>query len=434
VKQVTSHQVNRFADPRQELLRITLQFLANGRVDPLSNVYFLEQSAAVLFLMQAANLEPVAVGMAMKWTGEPAERIRQAIVRYLEHACLSQDKDPYRTLALLPQSSSDAVRQHYRQMMKLFHPDHGLVSDPAKAQGYAALINQAYAALNKKNRPSGETVNHVVSQSVYPPRVASDRLSFTIRKQLFKAIFLLAIFGLIVLYVIINFNSEPVLLSNSPKIAELSSSSAGKKIRAIALIDDNQLTPFAADVQNNIDDLGKDFGTNKIATPSLNQSLPFQDKASKTASAAVSNAAGLRRMDIDSSIVAAQSPPSFTHDRASQEANMQQAEGLTLKAVGKLPRLTKSLTQIQLSRLPIDFLDKYNQGNLDALMSLIDGDVKTGETGRLVKYGLKDAYENLFLDTIKGQMTLENPQWQMQGSRAVGNMAFHADVQHRGSL
>ena len=68
MKQVTSQELNRFADPRQELLRITLQFLANGRVDPLSNVYFLEQSAAVLFLMQAANLEPVAVGMAIKWT------------------------------------------------------------------------------------------------------------------------------------------------------------------------------------------------------------------------------------------------------------------------------------------------------------------------------------------------------------------------------
>jgi hypothetical protein len=113
---------------------------------------------------------------------------------------------------------------------------------------------------------------------------------------------------------------------------------------------------------------------------------------------------------------------------------MQQAEGLTLKAVGKLPRLTKSLTQIQLSRLPIDFLDNYNQGNLDALMSLIDGGVKTGEKGRLVKYGLKNAYGNLFLGTIKGQMTLENPQWQMQGSRVVGNIAFHADFQHRGLL
>jgi hypothetical protein len=433
-----NHQVDRLADPRQALLGITLQFLVNGSVDPLSKIYFLEQAEAVLFLMQVANLEPVSMGMAEEWTGESPAQIRQAIVAYLEHACLSQHADHYRILGLLPQSSSDAIRQHYRQMIKLFHPDRSVVSDPAKAQAYAALINQAYAALNKKNAPLEASASHSASESRYTPRIARHGFSFAMRRHFVQAIFLFAMISLLTLYVMVNFNREPVLVSHAPGIPAVSLSSADHQLPAIALVDDNQLAPSTGGVLSKIGDWGKNFRLKELATPTLKQPLQSRDEPTETA-AADSPKVVLSRIDHDSNSIPAQATPSVPQERVIQDANVQQAanvqqsEGLTAEVVKDLPLSTKPLTQAQLNALLIDFLDSYNQGNLDALMNLIGDDVKTAEATGLGKDGLKNAYSNLFSDTIKRQMILENPRWQMQGARAVGNMTFNADVQHKGN-
>ncbi len=75
--------------------------------------------------------------------------LRSAAIRCIRDLYLTSGDDPYRVLGLNPWAGEQEVRDRYRQLIRLFHPDRGSLHeqiDPA----LAATLNLAYARANQQ--------------------------------------------------------------------------------------------------------------------------------------------------------------------------------------------------------------------------------------------------------------------------------------------
>ncbi len=79
-------------------------------------------------------------------TGLSAPVIQSILLTYLMQTKLKHENDAYQLLCITPWVGTDVFKSHYRLLMRLFHPDRGLVSE-AQAAHHAAKINWAYSQL-----------------------------------------------------------------------------------------------------------------------------------------------------------------------------------------------------------------------------------------------------------------------------------------------
>ncbi len=100
----------------------------------------------ILLLLRIANGDSELMAWASSATGADAQELRKSCVAFVERICFSGDTNPFNVLGLNPWANADAVREHYRLLIRIFHPDRGQVSNKA-AEVYSARINQAYASL-----------------------------------------------------------------------------------------------------------------------------------------------------------------------------------------------------------------------------------------------------------------------------------------------
>ncbi|MDQ3776842.1 MAG: DnaJ domain-containing protein [Pseudomonadota bacterium] len=78
--------------------------------------------------------------------GVTPEELREAGRFFIRQVWLVEGADPYRTLGLAPGASLEQVRDHYRKLIRLYHPDRaGALGEWDTA--YAARINRAYRLL-----------------------------------------------------------------------------------------------------------------------------------------------------------------------------------------------------------------------------------------------------------------------------------------------
>jgi DnaJ domain len=78
--------------------------------------------------------------------GVNPEELRAAGRFFIHQVWLVEGADPYRTLGLAPGASLDQVRDHYRKLIRIYHPDRvGALGEWDTA--YAARINRAYRLL-----------------------------------------------------------------------------------------------------------------------------------------------------------------------------------------------------------------------------------------------------------------------------------------------
>lgn len=102
----------------------------------------------------SASLERRAASL-----GVTPEELRAAGRFFIRQVWLVEGADPYRTLGLAPGASLEQVRDHYRKLMRLHHPDRAGALGEWDA-GYAARINRAYRLLRdpgKRPDPLGRT-------------------------------------------------------------------------------------------------------------------------------------------------------------------------------------------------------------------------------------------------------------------------------------
>lgn len=103
----------------------------------------------ILLLLRVANGDSELMAWATSVTGADAEEMRAACVSFVERVCFSGETDPFGVLGLNPWANADAVKEHYRLLIRIFHPDRGQVGNKV-AEAYSARINQAYASLKQQ--------------------------------------------------------------------------------------------------------------------------------------------------------------------------------------------------------------------------------------------------------------------------------------------
>lgn len=106
-------------------------------------------SDAMPFLIQVLARQADALDYACQQLSAGADDVWEAAVAYFKHVCFIDAKDSYRVLGLSPWSTPAQIKARYRQLIRLFHPDRGLLSRRDQEQDFAALINDAYKALTK---------------------------------------------------------------------------------------------------------------------------------------------------------------------------------------------------------------------------------------------------------------------------------------------
>jgi curved DNA-binding protein CbpA len=80
-----------------------------------------------------------------------AREVIEAARAFVRQVCLWERADHYQVLCLPPDASAGAIRESYRLLMALIHPDRQESAEPAWPTGCAQRANEAYAVLSDES-------------------------------------------------------------------------------------------------------------------------------------------------------------------------------------------------------------------------------------------------------------------------------------------
>ena len=100
----------------------------------------------ILLLLRLANGDSDLMSWAISVTSASENDIHASCIGFIERVCFNKDTDPFGVLGLNPWADAEAIKEHYRLLIRIFHPDRGQVSN-ATAEAFSARINQAYSLL-----------------------------------------------------------------------------------------------------------------------------------------------------------------------------------------------------------------------------------------------------------------------------------------------
>ncbi len=99
-------------------------------------------------LLWLANGSPEALDAAARQTGAQPRELRDAARFCIQQWCLVRGADPHRVLGVEPGTPLEQTREHYRLLMRLFHPDRAAGRE-TWTDHYASRINEAWTALSR---------------------------------------------------------------------------------------------------------------------------------------------------------------------------------------------------------------------------------------------------------------------------------------------
>lgn len=109
-----------------------------------------ELPQGMAFLLRVANGDDEPLRLAIRETGVSQEELKEAAINFFEQISFGPGDDPYRLLGLNPWAPPEEIKEHYRLLIRLFHPDRGIARHRA-GEDYAARINQSYTAIRKQS-------------------------------------------------------------------------------------------------------------------------------------------------------------------------------------------------------------------------------------------------------------------------------------------
>ncbi|QLQ25672.1 MAG: DnaJ domain-containing protein [Dechloromonas sp.] len=139
------------ADANSGCIALALAFFRapSGYPDLLHGRARLPQGITELLLAAAGNngaeapSTPFGVASAQ---GEGHGEQQKAALFFIEQVLLAHNASHYRVLGLEPGAGAEAIKEHHRLLMRLFHPDRQSVPDE-RTDALATRINQAYTVL-----------------------------------------------------------------------------------------------------------------------------------------------------------------------------------------------------------------------------------------------------------------------------------------------
>ncbi|MDS4025648.1 MAG: DnaJ domain-containing protein [Candidatus Contendobacter sp.] len=121
-------------------------------------------------LLWLANGSPEALEAAIRQTSAKPQELRDAARFCIQQWCLARGADPYRVLGVRPDVSPEQIKEHYRLLMRLFHPDRA-AGHETWTDHYASRINEAWAILS---RSSDRTLS---DKQQYPEQTSPQQIA-----------------------------------------------------------------------------------------------------------------------------------------------------------------------------------------------------------------------------------------------------------------
>jgi type II secretory pathway pseudopilin PulG/DnaJ-domain-containing protein 1 len=105
-----------------------------------------ERVESMLLLIRIANADQAILQWAEQLTGASADKLQRCAIAFIEQSFFAHGKDDFAILGLNPWASALDIKEHYRLLIRIFHPDRNNVAS-LQAARYSAMINQAYTTL-----------------------------------------------------------------------------------------------------------------------------------------------------------------------------------------------------------------------------------------------------------------------------------------------
>ncbi len=99
-------------------------------------------------LLWLANGSPEVLEAAIRQTGAQPQELRDAARFCIQQWCLVRGADPYRVLGVTPDVPPEKIKEHYRLLMRLFHPDRA-AGQKTWTDHYASRVTEAWTALSR---------------------------------------------------------------------------------------------------------------------------------------------------------------------------------------------------------------------------------------------------------------------------------------------
>ena len=381
-----------------------------------------ELETGFMVLLHLANGDPATIVEAQSYHKATQAELKAAAIYFIERYAFKEYSDPYQTLGLSPLATESEVKTHYRLMMRLFHPDRTSLS-PKRARNYATLINQAMGRIENKSQEARPLQDTKTRGPIELPRDRINRYrpdsSFT--KSLrtlvlnYSLFFLAAILSLS-LYLIYQWQQhQPTLILNETP--------------SPIAVDRQSLTPLGemtSEAKSNDQvTLKKTEDTMplepRIETPmKATEVVALHDEPEDTAPLSLPKSLIKKRVtekvrppvDMKLKDLKPSAPESPASDKQMMEVkinpNGDDIKPINEKEINK-PPVEKIFSLQDMRNLTYGFVSAYNDGQLEAIMQLMADDVKTETTFN--KAELKNAYAQLFANTVKREMILRNLQF-----------------------
>ena len=99
-------------------------------------------------LLWLANGSPEALDAAIRQTGAKPQELRDAARFCIQQWCLVRSADSHRVLGVAPDAPPEKIKEHYRLLMRLFHPDRA-AGQKTWTDHYASRVTEAWTALSR---------------------------------------------------------------------------------------------------------------------------------------------------------------------------------------------------------------------------------------------------------------------------------------------
>ncbi len=132
-------------------------------------------------LLWLANGSPEALEAGIQRTGAKPQELRDAARFCIQQLCFARGADHYRVLGVESGAPPERIKEHYRLLMRLFHPDRAAGRE-TWTEHYASRVNEAWTALSRAQDlavqdsqpcprvPAWDTVSPVAERAVERPR------------------------------------------------------------------------------------------------------------------------------------------------------------------------------------------------------------------------------------------------------------------------
>lgn len=444
-----------------------LKSALNQYRSPTISVAEAETTDVILTLLQLANGDAEIIAWAKDITGADATELRRCCIAYIEREFFAENGDAYCVLGLNPWATAAEVKEHYRLLIRLFHPDRSLVAT-ALAEKYAARVNQAYGELKElagdpteklQNRPD---VKLHQDQSFYRPgghrakSVLMDKsaLSSVDWPAWFtpaKVLLMLALLSSLII-TLVFLHKNPVKMGGFEGRAD-----ADWRMPAFVgedglPVQDNVIAeaePVSQDNFFTVPDAAPDGAADNAPLNVPNDAASEVNKVpvvpavaikvQSTPKARISVAASHpvlasqeshKPVEMSTTVAAGNESPKAT-DTSNSIVNSEGSQPAKFHAAREqsAPNVESSVevpSERELHDLIAGFMSSYTRGDIKGFMRIFDEQVRSDEVGG--KEELERTYSKFFNKTVSRSMVLRDLQWKRNGPILIGQAEYRATV------